>query len=71
MIVFIVKILRLERSVFKLDQQIVRMKAKHEKEISVPKAENQKLTLQPVLITIEKQRELQERRKAALRNINN
>jgi hypothetical protein len=64
------KIFQLERRVFKLEQQIARMKAKYEKEISALKAENQKLTTQPTFMTIERQRELQERRKAALRNIN-
>lgn len=49
------KILKLERRVFTLEQQIGRLKEKHEKEVAKLKAENQKLRDQP-LVCSEEQR---------------
>ena len=47
------KILKLERRVFKLEQQIARLKLKYEKQIAQLKEENQKLRTGPIPITKE------------------
>jgi Tup N-terminal. len=46
-------ILKLKERVFKLEQQIVRLKSKYEKQIAHLKAENQKLRTRPYPLTKE------------------
>jgi hypothetical protein len=66
------KILKLERRVFQLERQIVALKAKHQKEKAKLEAENHKLRNAPApLMSIERQKELQARHKAALERIAN
>ena len=57
------QILKLEQRVFKLEQQIARMKSKHEKQIADLKAENHKLRNAPIIMTEEKRAELIARRR--------
>lgn len=60
------EILRLERRVFQLEKQLDRVKARYEGQLAELRAENHKLRTTPMFMTVERQKELQERRKAAL-----
>ena len=60
------KILKLERRVFMLEQQIVRLRAKHEKEVTKLRADNQKLRNQPIVISEEQQARLRKLHKQLL-----
>ena len=60
------KILKLERRVFTLEQQIVRLKAKHERQVATLHAENQRLRNQPIVVSEEQRARLIEQRKRLL-----
>jgi hypothetical protein len=61
------EILRLERRVFQLEKQLDRQKVRYEERLAELKAENHKLRTTPMFMTVERQKELQERRGVALR----
>jgi len=61
------KILKLESRIFKLEQEKVRLKAKHKREVAKLEAENQKLRDQPIVVSEEQRMRLIELNKRLMK----